>query len=131
MALGKHIIAEFNQCNADLLNDESYIEQCLLEAAKLANATIIKTCFHKFSPFGVTGVVVIAESHLSIHTWVEYNYAAVDIFTCGDKMDPEVAIKYLAEKLEANDVTYVTLNRGIGYDRVHPSFLLSYNPRVV
>mgnify|MGYP000456923456 FL=1 len=87
-ALGRQILVEFYDCDSSSINDVEFIEEAMLNATKEANATIISHNFHKFSPYGVSGVVVIAESHVAIHTWPEYNYAAVDIFTCGDTIDP-------------------------------------------
>src|SRR5690625_1905496 len=88
VALGRQILVEFHECDHDSLNDVSYIEKSMLQATRRSGATIISHDFHKFSPHGVSGVVVIAESHVAIHTWPEYNYSAVDIFTCGETIDP-------------------------------------------
>ena len=87
-ALGRHILVEFFGCNSEILNDVIVIEKSMVDAAKEAQATIINSTFHHFSPYGVSGVVVIQESHLAIHAWPEYQYAAVDIFTCGDEVNP-------------------------------------------
>ncbi|HUF92711.1 MAG TPA: adenosylmethionine decarboxylase, partial [Candidatus Limnocylindria bacterium] len=80
---------------------------------KRAQATIVDVVFHEFNPFGVSGVVVIAESHLSIHTWPEYRYAAVDIFSCGDVLQPEVAANYLVEEFKAERTSVVDVQRGM------------------
>jgi S-adenosylmethionine decarboxylase len=96
-----------------VLNDLDYIRDCLCETAEQIGATVVNQAFHRFSPHGVSGVVVIAESHLCIHTWPEYGYAAVDIFTCGDTIDPGDAIGPLVEKLGAEDHSFMELNRGI------------------
>ena len=85
----------------------------MLEAARRACATVVNTVFHEFSPHGVSGVVVIAESHLAIHTWPEHRYAAVDIFTCGDVLEPKVAADYLQQMLGAAQVSLVQLERGL------------------
>lgn len=82
------------------------------EAALQANATIVQQFFHQFSPFGVSGTVIIAESHLNIHTWPEHRYAAVDIFTCGETLDAEAAISYLKEKFEAETSHTSVIKRG-------------------
>lgn len=111
-ALGRHILVEFYDCNPDILNDEIYIETEMLEGARKAKATIISSTFHKFSPHGVSGVIVIAESHIAIHTWPEYKYAAVDIFTCGETIDPWVIYKHLEEKFEAQSSSRLELKRG-------------------
>lgn len=85
----------------------------MVSAAQRAKATIVDVSFHEFNPFGISGMVVIAESHLSIHTWPEYGYAAVDIFTCGDVIKPEVAAQYLIEKFESRNPSIVEMKRGI------------------
>ncbi len=87
-ALGRHILVEYYQCNADILNNQNLVENYMVEAAKSTGSTVVNSSFHKFSPHGVSGVVVIAEAHLAIHTWPEYNYAAVDLFTCGNTVNP-------------------------------------------
>ncbi len=112
-ALGTHILLELNECNSEVLRDLKLIEALLLSAAKKANATIVESRFHQFSPFGISGFVVIAESHLSIHTWPEHCYAAVDIFTCGETLKPHLAISYLVEKLESLNPSIVELKRGL------------------
>jgi len=85
----------------------------LIEAAKASRATLISHNFHKFSPYGVSGVVVIAESHIAIHTWPEYLYAAVDIFTCGDTIDPWVIQERLKESFESKNVSSMEMKRGL------------------
>ena len=90
-ALGKHLLLEMKDCDKNILADLATVRNALVSAAQEAKATIVEIAFHEFSPFGVSGMVVIAESHLSIHTWPEYGYAAVDVFTCGDLIKPEVA----------------------------------------
>jgi len=84
----------------------------MVEAAKVARCHVIKDVFHKFSPHGVSGVVVVSESHLAIHTWPEHGYAAVDLFTCGDQGDPWVAYEYLAKGLKAGRVSAMEMLRG-------------------
>ena len=110
-ALGRHILVEFSGCNAEVLNDVSVIERSMIEAAQIAGATVINSTFHHFSPWGVSGVVVIQESHLAIHTWPEYRYAAVDLFTCGDSVDPWVSFEHLKKAFQAN-YSALELNRG-------------------
>ena len=110
--LGKHILAEFWECDVDFLSDREKIENAMLEAAKCAKVTIVEKCFHTFSPYGVSGVVVIAESHLAIHTWPEYKYCAVDFFTCSHNCNTESAIEYLKLKFKAGKITTQMLKRG-------------------
>jgi spermidine synthase len=111
-ALGRHILVEFYECNSDILNDVSFIENKMVEAAQEAGATVINSTFHHFSPFGVSGVVVIQESHLAIHTWPEYGYAAVDLFTCGDTVDPWTSYNFLKNALKAQHGSSMEINRG-------------------
>ena len=111
-ALGRHLIVELYGCKADVLNDKERIEQIMMEAAERAGATIVQKVFHLFNPHGVSGVVVIAESHLTIHTWPEYGYAAVDVFTCGSKVDPWKAYEYIKRELEAEHSSIMEMYRG-------------------
>lgn len=111
-ALGRHILVEFFGCSADILNDVIKIEKSMVDAAKAAEATVINSTFHHFSPYGVSGVVVIQESHLAIHAWPEYQYAAVDIFTCGEEVDPWIAYDYLKQAFEATHGSSMEINRG-------------------
>lgn len=110
--LGLHILMEFYDCSPTVLDDEKRLEELMLEAAEKASATIIKSVFHKFSPQGVTGVIVVAESHLAIHTWPENQYAAVDFFTCNDKMDHEKAQLHLKNGLLSNREVIKLVARG-------------------
>jgi len=112
-ALGTQILVELYECEPEKLNDRNNIEKTLTEAVKRSGATIVATTFHTFSPFGVSGVVVIAESHVSIHTWPEYRYAAVDIFTCGDNIDPWVIHDGIKNALGAKNTSVTELKRGI------------------
>ena len=112
-ALGKHLLLELKGCNEEVINDLSIIKSTLLEAAIEAGATVMGESFHRFSPQGVSGVVIIAESHLFIHTWPEYGYVAADIFTCGNTVQPEKAAEILIRKLGAKNHSVVELQRGI------------------
>lgn len=89
------------------------VKDILVSAARACGATIVDVAFHEFNPFGVSGVVVIAESHLSIHTWPEHRYAAVDIFTCGDVIKPEVAVAYIASRFRCKNPSVVEMRRGV------------------
>jgi S-adenosylmethionine decarboxylase len=111
-ALGKQILAEYYNCDRELLNSAALIEKYMNNAALEAGATIVTSAFHTFNPFGVSGVIVIAESHLSIHTWPEYGYAAVDIFTCGDIVDPWKAFACLREWLQSRHFSTMEMKRG-------------------
>ncbi len=108
----RHLLCEYWGCDRALLNDKARIEPLLRAAAAAAGATVVGAVFHDYSPQGVTGVVVVEESHLSIHTWPEYGYAAVDVFTCGD-CAPERAHELLAAGLGAEASETVMLQRGV------------------
>ena len=112
-SLGTHLLLELGKCDEELLDDLEYIENAMVGAAAEAGATIIGQSFHKFNPRGVTGIVAIAESHLSIHTWPEHGYAAADIFTCGRLFRPEKAAELIIERLRCTDPTIKTLKRGL------------------
>ena len=112
-ALGRHLLIELFDCDPDAISNLETVKGALVEAARRAQATIVDVVFHEFNPFGISGVVVIAESHLSIHTWPEYRYAAVDIFSCGDVLQPEVAASYLVEQFAAERTSIVEMQRGL------------------
>ncbi|AIQ95937.1 adenosylmethionine decarboxylase [Prochlorococcus sp. MIT 0604] len=99
----KHLLLELYRCDCEKLNDESFLRCTLNRAARLANATVLNLISNKFEPQGVTAIALLAESHISIHTWPESNYSAVDIFTCGQNMMPELASQYLIESLMAKE----------------------------
>lgn len=111
--LGKHILVEFYNCDEKILNDVDKIELYMNEAAQAAKATIVESVFHIFNPHGISGAVIIMESHITIHTWPEYGYAAVDLFTCGDSIDPWTAFEYLKEKLKSKKYETSEVARGI------------------
>jgi S-adenosylmethionine decarboxylase len=112
-ALGRHLLLELFDCDLESINNLEGVKGALVEAARRAQATIVDVVFHEFNPFGISGVVVIAESHLSIHTWPEYRYAAVDIFSCGATLQPEVAANYLVEQFGAERTSVVDMQRGM------------------
>jgi len=112
-ALGKHLLLELKDCDREVLNDLSFLKGILLAAASEAGATVLGESFHQFAPHGVSGVVIIAESHLFIHTWPECGYAAVDIFTCGNSVQPEKAAQKLIRELGAKSHSILEIRRGI------------------
>jgi len=114
MALGWHVLAEFKSCSKVIIDSVVEVEKHLNIAAELAGATIVKSVFHQFSPQGVSGVVVIEESHFAIHTWPENAYAAVDLFTCSKDMYFEKALDYLKTKFESEDCEWKMIERGVG-----------------
>jgi len=107
----KHLLLELYRCDCEKLNDESFLRCILDRAAKLANATVLYLISNKFEPQGVTAIALLAESHISIHTWPESNYSAVDIFTCGQNMMPELASQYLIQSLMAKEHTLRVIER--------------------
>lgn len=112
-SLGRHLLLELHDCRAAALDCVEGVRTAMVEAARRAEATVIDAVFHEFNPFGISGVVVIAESHLSIHTWPEYRYAAVDIFSCGDTLKPAEAANYLVEQFGAARASCVEVKRGV------------------
>lgn len=112
-ALGRHILAEVHGCDNGILNDHAAVEQIMVSAALKAGAEVREVAFHKFSPQGVSGVVVISESHLAVHTWPEHGYAAVDVFTCGDSVNPWDACNYIVEQFRAQNFSASETLRGV------------------
>ena len=112
-ALGTHLLIELKECNPEILKSLEKVRSIMVSAAKEAKATIIDISFREFNPFGISGLIVIAESHLTIHTWPEYGYAAVDIFTCGDVIKPEIAASYIILHFECNNPSIVEMKRGL------------------
>lgn len=111
-ALGRHLLMELEDCNEEILNNLDTLKGAMLTAANEAGATVMGESFHRFNPHGISGVVVVAESHLFIHTWPEYGYAAADIFTCGTTVQPEKAAEVLIEKLGARKHSIQEIARG-------------------
>ena len=112
-ALGRHLLLELFDCDADAINNLNFVREVMVEAAKRAQATIVDVVIHAFNPYGISGAVIIAESHLAIHTWPEYAYAAVDVFSCGDVLQPKVAADYLVEQFGAARAPVIEFSRGV------------------
>lgn len=113
----KHCVAELFDANPEKLNNEVFVREALVNAAEQAGATLLKVYTHSFQPQGVTGFALLAESHISIHTWPEYGFASIDVFTCGETTRPDVACTYLAEIFEAKGYSLNVI------ERVTPKFL--------
>lgn len=113
LAKGRHLLLDLYGCDADALNDEPLLRNSIVEVAEIAGATVIETTSHAFIPQGVTALALLAESHISIHTWPEAGYAAVDIFTCGKNMDPRKCVPLLRKKLQATEWTERCIDRSI------------------
>jgi S-adenosylmethionine decarboxylase len=111
--LGRHVLIEFYGCPSDIIENNKLIEKFMNEAADYSGATIVESVFHHFNPYGVSGAVIIAESHLTIHTWPEYGYASVDVYTCGDSVSPWKAAEYLGQKLQAKQTESFEVPRGM------------------
>lgn len=112
-ALGRHIVVEAFDCDDGTLNNTQLLRLMLLDAVREANMTVCGEIFHEFSPHGVTGVVVVKESHISIHTWPEYGYASIDIFTCGNYSNPWKAYQYIIDTLKPKRIQVIELKRGV------------------
>ena len=115
--LGKHLIVEYAGCDRSILDNLEALEKSLCEAVRKAGATIVNATFHRYNPQGVSGVVVIAESHMSIHTWPEYGYAAVDFFTCGEECNPTLAHEFMVKALGSDNFSVKEMPRGIPSER--------------
>lgn len=110
---GQHLLIEFRGCEGPVLNDSSALQALMERAVAAARATIVNSVFHTFAPQGVTGVVVVEESHFSVHTWPEHGYVAVDVYTCGE-CDPQLAREVLRVGLAASSVEWMLIERGLG-----------------
>ena len=108
-----HILLELKECNPALLDDLDFIRGAMFQAARQVGAHVVGESFHRFTPQGVTGILAIAESHISIHTWPEYGYAAADIFACGASFDSRKAADLLVEQLEAKSPDIMEIPRGV------------------
>lgn len=111
--LGNHLIAELYECNTKIINNPQQVERIMQKAVEISGATMVQSVIHKFNPHGVSGVCVIEESHYSIHTWPEYAYCAVDIFTCGTKIDYHSALNYLKKSFQAQNISVSEIKRGL------------------
>ena len=109
--VGKHCILELYNCDSAKLDDEAFLRDAITTAAKRAGATLLNLITHRFDPQGVTGLALLAESHISIHTWPESGYAAVDVFTCGDHTMPERACIVLSEEHDAGNYKLKSFRR--------------------
>lgn len=116
--MGRHVIAELWQCNVNKLNNIDILEQVFVEAALKSGAEIREVTFHKFAPIGISGVVIISESHLTVHSFPEHGYASIDVYTCGNMIDPHKAVQYIITMLEANRVEKLEIPRGVGVLRI-------------
>ena len=116
--LGLHLLLDLRECNPSLLDNLNHIRLAMLRAAQDAGAHVIGESFHQFSPQGVTGILAIAESHITIHTWPEYGYAAADIFTCGSAFQARKVASILVDDLECRDPVITEVTRGLLHETV-------------
>jgi S-adenosylmethionine decarboxylase proenzyme len=112
-SLGRHLLIELYDCDKDILKDIGAVEDIMVNAAKAAKATVVDVVFHTFNPHGNSGVVVVQESHLAIHTWPEYAFASVDIYTCGEVVQPWKSYQYLVKHFKAKNSTVMEMKRGV------------------
>lgn len=139
--LGHHYIVEGSGCNPDVLSRVEAVEQIMVRAAGVADVQVWAISFHRFSPNGVSGVVVISESHLSVHTWPEAGYVALDIFTCGENAKPEAAVQHALKAFGASNMHITEVTRGldekdkiffhsmITWEETIPDNILNHRPR--
>jgi S-adenosylmethionine decarboxylase len=114
--IGRHLVSDMWHCKK-LVDNVELLEKIMLNACHVANATILGVSSHKFEPQGVTVMVLLAESHISLHSWPEYNYVAIDVFTCGQNMDPKAAIDYLENRLKPSKIETRKIIRGKNYGK--------------
>jgi len=109
---GSHFIIELVNCSPDRLKRVKDVKQIMRQVIQKSKTALVEASYHQFQPEGVTGMILIRESHIAIHTWPEESYAAADIFTCGQEMDPYIAIEVMKDMFEAMEVRYQTIKRG-------------------
>jgi S-adenosylmethionine decarboxylase proenzyme len=109
---GSQVVLDLYECETPHLDDLAWVKTTLVDAALAAGATIVQTVFHKFAPWGISGVVVIAESHLAIHIWPENRYAAIDVFTCGANVRMDIASAFLKRAFQSKRAVQKTFSRG-------------------
>jgi S-adenosylmethionine decarboxylase len=124
-SLGRHLLIELYNCDSKILNDVHKVEGIMVDAAKHAHARIVDVVFHTFNPHGISGVIVIAESHLAIHTWPEFNFASIDVYTCGTEINPWRAYNYMAKRFKSKNMTALEMKRGL---LQIPAKLLKHKP---
>lgn len=111
-SIGYQILIDLYDCEYEKMENMEYIKSMMKELAKILETTIKEEAFHQFEPYGISGVLIIAESHLTIHTWPEYKYVGIDLFTCAKKLNSAKAIKFLCDKLNTNNYEIKEIERG-------------------
>lgn len=112
-SLGSHLLVELYGCRSDLLEREDYVGGAMRQAAEESKATVVAQSFHEFKPYGVSGAVIIQESHYTIHTWPEHRYAAVDLFYCGGTVRVDEALKAIAQRFRPERMKFIVVRRGL------------------
>lgn len=112
MILGKHTLTDIYDVKNNCLDNIEEIKKIILESCKESNLHVVEFTFHKFEPYGLSGICILKESHLAIHTWPEYNFASIDAFTCGTMMNPTKVCNIIAKKLQSNNVETKEFDRG-------------------
>ena len=112
-SLGYHRLLDYHDCDSAVLDDLDRLRTALVEAVRRSGATLVTQVFHRFNPHGISGVIVIAESHVALHTWPEHGCAAVDIFSCSERMDCDIVEKLLREAFRAKRVVRSQHARGV------------------
>ncbi len=112
-SLGNHLIIELYDCDEVIINDAQGVEKAMIKAVEISGAKMVQSVFHQFNPHGISGVIVIEESHFSVHTWPEYGYCALDIFTCGDEIDYYSALQFLRSAFKAKNMSVTEMKRGM------------------
>ncbi len=126
--IGYHYIIEASGCDPKVLTDANALKKILLEAAKAGEMDVRSTYFYKFSPQGISGMVIVSESHISIHTWPEKGYAAIDVYTCDTNSKPEKTVNYILEKIKADYAHITEVERGIeDEDGTYTHIILSWD----
>lgn len=112
-SIGSHLLADFYDCECGMLDNKNWLEKVLTESVKRANAKALTSNFHEFNPFGISGVIIIAESHFAVHTWPEHKFVSLDIYTCGGNTSPWSAFEYLKKMFKPKNVSVVEMKRGV------------------
>ncbi len=112
-SLGSHLLVELYGCDGRLLETEEYVGDTMRMAAEQSKATVVEQSFHEFKPYGVSGAVIIQESHYTIHTWPEHKYAAVDLFYCGGTVLVHRAVEVLQERFQPQRIKFLVVRRGL------------------
>ena len=116
MEFGRHALADLYECESEFLDNIDEIKRIIDESCSEANLTIVESKYHKFEPIGLSGVSILAESHITVHTWPEYKFVSIDAFTCGRKMNPTIVCEIIADKLDCKKRDIKEYKRGTKYE---------------